>query len=1142
MRKSKRLVSCITASVLAMVSALSAVPWLPVTSVPVYAADENPGYHKENKTYTIEYLGEFKYSGGCCEWLHGVGTANTGWEITCTDSWGYYDESGNKHVLAGANSYKSKSCGCGQCGTVADYGGWRPMTCAEQAGCDGKSPDTYFGATNSLRTGDTYTVMGTDWIPNTYNIVFNPNNGQSTFTRQATYGTRYQNMVGTGTFFSGYELQGWYTGADGSGEMIYDAGGKAVSSSFWNGSGSTATCRWAASHNASLNVYAYWKTSTRSVTLNAGTGIASVSGGGTKQIGSSVTITSATSTGYTNPCWREDRTGAGTAWGNSYTFNMPDRDISFTASASPRTYTVVFNAGGGSPRPGSISVAYDSSAGSSVPAAVISRDGYVLEGWADASGVMVYDASGNAVVNTSGLSYWQSSAQGMIWKYAEDVTTVNVYAKWSDTSNPTVSAFPALTSSWAASVPITITAYDNEALASGTVYQYCFAESSSAPDGAWQSYQNGSESMLGGSLSGTYYLWVKGVTDTSGNASSPTGLHRFGPYYFDNTVPDISSVQNSYTAPSGDTNLTLSFDITDLHSGIGKITLYDINDTELADLTGGDHSYTFSASGINFYSITAVDTAGNTSKKMFSVSIGSPAAAVPDGAVWKGEASLILYRRWMPIKYTIRFDKNDGDSETKAAGSMADVPAVYDVPFNIPANGFSRDGYIFTGWNTAADGTGRSFADKEESIANLTDADGQTIVFYAQWKDETAPVITVTPTHTTNPDVENDAVRSVDITIKISDTGSGLSPANNYEYGFSTNLLSPPESWTQYCPFSVTSSFSAVLDELGSTYTGYYYLWIRQISDRCGNLSVSDEALAVIDSCHIYGVYAFDNSAPSGTAKYIENNTTLGLYNGTVTDSPYAVMTISDASDDMAGISHFTLLISDVEDSGNTAVYDFVENHGSYFCRFNLYDCLSDFDNVRHVNMYIKSHDLLGNSSTIPITSYDFGTMQNGSPIQAEDIGFHLSGTDSDITAVPAALPHDKYIYERDAFRIEAYIENISHGSRGTTFMGGQKGILRIYTFGNVHAVYADFGSVKKFINPIYDISPDLGITTLSPFLTTHIYMHEFFIPLYCASSTYTDTTAYGVKKAAVQHRNVTYDVDGTLTNNIRTILKYNAD
>ena len=62
-------------------------------------------------------------------------------------------------------------------------------------------------------------------------------------------------------------------------------------------------------------------------------------------------------------------------------------------------------------------------------------------------------------------------------------------------------------------------------------------------------------------------------------------------------------------------------------------------------------------------------------------------------------------------------------------------------------NGFSRTGYIFTGWNTRADGKGTSYANGQE-IKNLTATDGATITLYAQWaKDDFT--LTVNPNNGT---------------------------------------------------------------------------------------------------------------------------------------------------------------------------------------------------------------------------------------------------------------------------------------------------------------------------------------------------------------------------------------------------------
>ena len=87
--------------------------------------------------------------------------------------------------------------------------------------------------------------------------------------------------------------------------------------------------------------------------------------------------------------------------------------------------------------------------------------------------------------------------------------------------------------------------------------------------------------------------------------------------------------------------------------------------------------------------------------------------------VWGGEE---------PVELTVTFEAN-GSAEYPVEGTMADqtVPAKKDTALN--ANTFTRKGYNFLNWNTAADGTGDSYADK--ATVNLTES----TTLYAQWED-----------------------------------------------------------------------------------------------------------------------------------------------------------------------------------------------------------------------------------------------------------------------------------------------------------------------------------------------------------------------------------------------------------------------
>ena len=80
------------------------------------------------------------------------------------------------------------------------------------------------------------------------------------------------------------------------------------------------------------------------------------------------------------------------------------------------------------------------------------------------------------------------------------------------------------------------------------------------------------------------------------------------------------------------------------------------------------------------------------------------------------------------ITYTISYNGNGATS-----GSTASSIHTYGVAKNLTANGYSKTGYTFTGWNTNADGTGTTYSNSQ-SVSNLTNVNGSTITLYAIWK------------------------------------------------------------------------------------------------------------------------------------------------------------------------------------------------------------------------------------------------------------------------------------------------------------------------------------------------------------------------------------------------------------------------
>ena len=93
------------------------------------------------------------------------------------------------------------------------------------------------------------------------------------------------------------------------------------------------------------------------------------------------------------------------------------------------------------------------------------------------------------------------------------------------------------------------------------------------------------------------------------------------------------------------------------------------------------------------------------------------------------EGDATYHARWTANNYTVVFDSNGGE------GDMADMVLTYDaeaVALNV--NTFAREDYRFSGWNTAADGTGVAYSN-EQGVRNLTATANAEFTLYAQWTE-----------------------------------------------------------------------------------------------------------------------------------------------------------------------------------------------------------------------------------------------------------------------------------------------------------------------------------------------------------------------------------------------------------------------
>ena len=158
-------------------------------------------------------------------------------------------------------------------------------------------------------------------------------------------------------------------------------------------------------------------------------------GSGSFVQGKSVTISAASKTGYTFASWSgaaADTGILGSATSASTTLTIPSRDVAYEATYTPNTYTVKFNANGGTGSMAYESFTYDVS--KALTANAFTRPGFTFKGWAET-------ATATTAKYTNGQSVKNLAASG----------TKNLYAVWKEyplyvvvdlSGGPTAASYP----------------------------------------------------------------------------------------------------------------------------------------------------------------------------------------------------------------------------------------------------------------------------------------------------------------------------------------------------------------------------------------------------------------------------------------------------------------------------------------------------------------------------------------------------------------------------------------------------------------------------------------------------------------------------------------------------------------------------
>ena len=239
--------------------------------------------------------------------------------------------------------------------------------------------------TSSTTVTSSYTALFAHWEANTYTVTFNANGGScSTSSKTVTYGSTYGTLP-TPTR-DGYTFDGWYTTSSGGSQVK-----------------STTTF----SKTANQTLYAHWSGEEYTVYFDANGGSCSKSSMTVEYQDTYGTLPTPTRAGYTFDGWYTSASG-GSQVTSSTTFTNTD-DQTLYAHWTANTYTVTFDANGGSCSTSSMTVAYQDTYGT-LPTPTWA--GHAFDGW-------FTSASGGSEV-TSSATFSRTSDQ-------------TLYAHWSDT-------------------------------------------------------------------------------------------------------------------------------------------------------------------------------------------------------------------------------------------------------------------------------------------------------------------------------------------------------------------------------------------------------------------------------------------------------------------------------------------------------------------------------------------------------------------------------------------------------------------------------------------------------------------------------------------------------------------------------------
>lgn len=580
--------------------------------------------------------------------------------------------------------------------TGYSFAGWATSASGSVAYSNGQL------VTNLTATNNGTVNLYAKWTPVNYSITYNLNGGSIS-------GQKTSYTIETATFSlptptrAGYLFTGW-TGSNGSTPQTSVSIVK----------GSTGNKSYTANWTPKKLTTTFYRNLDSSDTTTAQQVF-------TYGVSQSFSAKGWSKTGYTQLGWADSRTattqqystlsGVSDGWVES---KYPSNNI--YAVWKPNTYSIAYNANGGTGTTATSSHTYDSA--KALTSNGFSRTGYTFAGW-------------NTQANGSGTAY--TNGQSVKNLTASNGATVTLYAQWK-VNNYTLTFNP---NGGSVSPTSKSVAYGSQygTLPTPTRTGYTFTGWFTAASGGTKV---STTTTMGAGNATIYAQWTPTnytITYNLNGGTNPSGVAT-SYNITSSTITLPTPSRNGYSFGGWYTSSSLSGTaVTSIATGsTGNKVFYakwtPVNYSISYNLNGGSVSGNPSSYNIE----TATFTLKNPTKTGYTFTgwTGSNGSTAQTSvSIAKGSTGNKSYTaNWRANTYIVAYNANGG------SGTTASSSHTYGVAKTLTANAFTRTGYTFKGWNTKADGSGTSYTNSQ-SVSNLTSTNGSTVTLYAQWTANT---------------------------------------------------------------------------------------------------------------------------------------------------------------------------------------------------------------------------------------------------------------------------------------------------------------------------------------------------------------------------------------------------------------------